>query len=96
MKDVEVKLYTDILVINSFKGKTVVEFKDVYSVKVQRTMLQKILRKPANSLMLTVRNTTVKRVGILFVESNLQKLIDKINLFAIRERLRKNTPEIEK
>ena len=84
--DISVKLYVDKIVIRTYIGETVIDLKNVYGVKARRSLLQRIFKSPANGIMLTVRDENVKRIFISFIENDIQKLCDKISLFAIRER----------
>ena len=82
----------DKIVVRNYRGETIVNLKDVYDVKIRKSLFQLMLKKPANTIVLTIRKEEgVSRVMISFIENNIQKLSDKISLFAIRERNRKNS-----
>lgn len=84
----QVKLYEDLIVISSYRGRAVIDLKYVFEAKPKRNLL--IFKKHADTIMIVVRNEKLKRIFIPFINEDTQKICDTITILSIKERSKKS------
>ena len=86
----QVKLYEDLIVISSYRGRAVIDLKYVFEAKPKRNLFQLIFKKHADTIMIVVRNEKLKRIFIPFINEDTQKICDTITILSIKERSKKS------